>query len=123
MPSILDSRTVAAATTVTNILQGSKFEFMGTNAAILVYSCFGANTPAAGDILMDVTFGSGIVGDTLAVPLEPRSTTNPGEGPDRQSQLIASGVAAAGDRLQIKLQNTDAAATHDVRTLVEIRPL
>ena len=121
MPNILVTNSVAAGATETNILTGSKFEFMGQNAAILVYSCFGTNSPAVGDILMDVTFGSGIVGDSLALPLEPGGVA--GTGPDRQSQLIASGIAAAGDRLQIKLQNTDATDAHDVRTMVEIRPL
>jgi len=119
MPTILSQDQVAAGATTTNILTGSKFEFMGTNAAVLVYSVFGLNTPAVGDVLMDVTFGSGIVGDSLAVLLEPGA----GLGPDRNKHLITSGVAQAGDRLQIKLQNTDAADAHDVRTLIEIRPL
>ena len=118
MPTIMDTRNVAAATTVTNLLQGSKFEFMGRNSAIVVYSVIGTGG-VAGDILMDVTFGSQIVGDSLAIQLEPAA----GVGPDRNKNQVTSGVAAAGDRLQIKLQNTTAATALDVRTIVEIRPL
>ena len=89
MPSIRDSRTVAAATTVTNILSGSKFEFMPQAAAILVYAV--QDLATGGPVLMDVTFGNVVEGDQIVVP---QATV--GLGPDIQNHLVASGVAAPG---------------------------
>jgi len=115
MPSIRDSRTVAAGVTVSNILAGSKFEFMPQAAAILVYAIHDAGGP----VIMDITFGNVVEGDAMVVPI----TATAGDGPNIQDHLLASGVAAPGDRLQIKVQNTSAATTANVRTLVQIRPL
>ena len=115
MPSIRDSRTVAAGVTVVNLLSGSKFEFMPVPAAVLVY----AMHDAGGPVLMDVTFGNVVEGDALVVP----STGTAGAGPFLDADLLASGVAAAGDRLQIKVTNTHATTTANLRTVVQIRPL
>jgi len=116
MPSIRDSRSVAAATTVSNILAGSKFEFMPQAAAIMVYAV--QDLATGGPVIMDVTFGNVVEGDALVVP-----SYTVGLGPDTQNHLIASGVAAPGDRLQISLQNTHATNAAPVRTLVVIRPI
>lgn len=116
MPSIRDSRTVLAASTVTNILAGSKFEFMPQAAAVMVYAV--QDLAVGGPVVMDVTFGNVVEGDGLIVP---QNTV--GLGPDTQNHMIASGVAAPGDRLQISLQNTHATVNTPVRTLVVIRPL
>lgn len=113
MPSLRFVTTaLGAGATVQNLLTGSKFEYLPSPAAIMVYSC----ADAAG-VQLELTFGNVIECDQMDLPVKAATV-----GPLRSDDLIASGVAAAGDRLQIKLQNTGGAATN-IRTLVDIRPL
>ena len=120
MPSIRVSTTLAAGASDTNILSGSKFEFMPAAGAVLVYAKHQNDVTAATPLAVeeDVTFGNVIEGDALLVPFTP----TPGDGPDTDKDLIASGVAAAGDRLVIKATNGGAEQA-TVRTLIKINYL
>lgn len=113
MAVIRDTRTVAASTTVTNLVSGSKFEFLARNSVVEVFAC--QDTAGAGAVLMDVSFGNVLEGDSLSVP-----TFTADHGPDRDKHKLISAVAQAGDRLQIKVVNTDAGADAELRTLITI---
>jgi len=116
MPSIRDERQVAIAGTVANILAGSQFEFMSVPSHIAIYSV--QDGAAAGLVFLDASFGNVIEGDSMAVP-----TFTAGQGPNTNEHQLVSAVAAAGDRLVIRIRNTDAATASEMRTLVKITPL
>lgn len=116
MPTIRDSRAIATNAQVANILTGSQFEFMRVPSAITIYAAQDGGLTAP--VFMDVSFGNAIEGDSVALP----EVADDQSGPNvNQHQLIA-GVAAAGDRLVIRMRNTSA-TTANVRTLVKITPL
>lgn len=117
MPTIRDARTIAGGVSVANLIAGSKFEFMPRAMAVAVY-CVEDGATASGDVKLDVTFGNAVEGDDLAVP----KFSPAGQGPDKDKHLIASGIAAAGDRLQLKVNNGGAASAN-VRTLIDLRPI
>lgn len=113
MPSLRFTTTaLAAGGIVQNLLTGSKFEYLPSPAAVVVYAC----ADAAG-VQLELTFGNVIECDQMDLPVRAATV-----GPLLSDDRIASGVAAAGDRLQIKLQNTGGAGTN-IRTFVDIRPL
>jgi len=115
VPTIRDSRALLTNVQVANILAGSQFEFMRVPSAITVYSV--QDGAISAPVFIDVSFGNVIEGDSVAIP-----DFTAGEGPNvNQHQLIA-GVAAAGDRLVLRVRNTSA-QTANVRTLVKITPL
>lgn len=114
MPSLRFVTTaLGAGATVQNLLTGSKFEYLPSPAAIIVYA-----VASAIGVQLELTFGNVIECDQMDIPVEPAAN----QGPNLQDHRIASGVAAAGDRLQIKLQNTSAGAI-TIRTFIDIRPL
>lgn len=116
MPTIREEVALAAGASNTNIIQGSKFEFMPRNMAVSVFAVQDGADP--GDVTLDVTFGNAVEGDNLGVP-----TYTANQGPDRDKHLLASGVAAAGDRLQLKAVNGDAVNASALRVLVDLRPI
>ncbi len=128
MATIRDNRNVAAGVTVTNILAGSKFEFMRVPSTVLVYAKLDIiNTAGAQEgATMTVSFGNVVEGDTLEIPqvrVGALGGAGSGVGPNINEDLLVSGVADAGDRLQIQITNTADAEAVDVRTLVKISPI
>lgn len=113
MAVINDARQIAASGSVTNLVSGSKFEFLARNSVVELFAC--QDNADVGSVLMDVSFGNVLEGDALAVP-----TFTANLGPDRDKHKLISAVAAAGDRLQIKVQNTDAVNATNLRTLITI---
>ena len=117
MPTIRDERAVAAGATVANILAGSQFEFMRVPSHIAVYAVRdGAGV--AGLLNLDASFGNVIETDAAQVP-----TFGAGLGPNTNEHQIVSAVAAAGDRLVLRLRNGDGANAQNSRVLVKITPL
>ena len=112
MPVVRDERAIAAGASVTNILTGSKFEFLGRNSVVEIFSVM--DGPAVGTVVMDVTFGNVLEGDGLQLP-----TMTATLGPNRNDHKLISALAQAGDRLQIKIANNGAAQAN-CRTLVVI---
>jgi hypothetical protein len=104
-------------TVTTNLMTGSKFEFLPRNSVVSVYGAM--NNVAAGVVELDFTLGNVIIGDNL-----PLNRTADGEGPNRNTDLIAQGVGAAGDRIQLRTAEVGAGAL-DVpfRVLVQINEL
>jgi hypothetical protein len=106
-----------SGTVTTNLMTGSKFEFLPRNAVVSVY---GAMDPVvAGVVELDFTLGNVIVGDNL-----PLNRTTAGEGPNRNTDLIAQGVGAGGDRIQLRTAEVGTGALNvPFRVLVQINEL
>ena len=118
MALLRQADTIAASGVNQNIVAGSKFEFMARNSVVEVFACADGTTLAETDLKMDVSFGNVLEGDNLAVPMFTASL-----GPDRDKHKLISAVAAAGDRLQIKVTNADAVNAANLRTLIVITNL
>lgn len=117
MPVFKDVQTVATSGVVTNIMAGSKFEFLPRNSVIRIYASQDGTTR---NVDLDFTLGNVVVGDSLA----PNRSAAVGVGPDRNTDLLATGVGAAGDRIQIRAQETTGVAGgQPIRVLVEINEL
>lgn len=100
-----------ASTTNTNLLTGSKFEFLSRPSVVKVYAC---GDTATGSVEMDFTLGNVVVGDDLVVPLRVATL-----GPLRSEDLLTRAIGRAGDRIQIRLRET-AGTTTPTRVLVDI---
>jgi hypothetical protein len=110
MPVIMKQVSVPLNGTVDNILAGSAFEFARTNALVSM----GVSAAATGTF---VTFNSGA--DVVAEEFEPAILTRYPIIPD---EMYFSDVAAAGDRLVIRVRNTTGAAIV-VRVVCQVTPL
>ncbi|HSE02485.1 MAG TPA: hypothetical protein VLB72_17320 [Burkholderiales bacterium] len=110
MPVIVKQVSVPLNGTVDNILAGSAFEFARTNALVSM----GVTAAATGTF---VTFNSGA--DVVAEEFEPAILTRYPIIPD---EMYFSDVAAAGDRLVIRVRNTTGAAII-VRVICQVTPL
>lgn len=121
MPTLRLTSTVPAGGVIINQMAGSKFEQLPFPASIAIYQT-ASGTIADGSVTCDVTMGNSIEGDGLSVPVVDGTVTGD-VGPQRNRHLVASGVASAHDRIQIKLSNGDAAEAAVVISLIEIRPL
>lgn len=114
MPVFKISDTQAALTVNNNIMAGNKFEFLPRNGVVRIYACQDVGT---GNVNIDFTLGNVVVGDDL-----PCTSTTIAFGPDRNTDLLATGVAMAGDRIQIRAQETANVPT-PFRVLVEINDI
>lgn len=110
MPVIMKQVSVPLNGTVDNILAGSAFEFARSNALVSM----GVSAAATGTF---VTFNSGA--DVVAEEFEPAILTRYPIIPD---EMYFSDVAAAGDRLVIRVRNTTGAAII-VRVVCQVTPL
>jgi len=110
MPVIMRAVSVPLNGTVDNLLAGSAFEFARTNSLVSV----GVTQAATGCFL---TFNSGA--DVVAEEFEPPILTRYPIIPD---EMYASDVAAAGDRLVLRVRNTTGAAII-VRAVVQVTSL
>lgn len=112
MPVFQHTEQLAASGTNTNIMAGSKFEFLPRNSVIRVY----AVSDAGDDVNLDFSLGNVVVGEDLMV-----FKATAGTGPNRNEHLLVQGAGMAGDRIQIRLTEVTATpATAETRTLVEI---
>lgn len=107
MPVIRKTTTVAANSTVDNVITGSIYEFMPRNAALSI-----GNTASASGLVVTVNSGS----DTVLEEAPVNPTTKPPVIPD---DMDVQDVAAAGERLVIKARNTTGGAL-TLYTLVQI---
>jgi hypothetical protein len=95
---IQKTASVAANTTVDNVLTGSQFEFLPMNAAL----DFGIVGSATG-LEADVYSGSDMLCEGLAVSTQNRFPVYPDD-------YALSDVAAAGERIKVRIRNTTAGA-------------
>lgn len=116
MPTLRYDAQLAAGGLIQNLLAGSKFELLPFPAAVQIFAVQDGADPGA--LLMDFTMGNVIEIDSAAVP-----TFTANLGPNQSDHRLGAGVSARHDRLQIRLQNTDAANPSNYRVLVLINPL
>lgn len=100
MPVIQGSQSIAGVTVVDNVLQGSQFEFLPYNASLE----FGMNGDANGvDLRVDVYSGQDVLMEQGQMSAQARIPIYPDD-----YQL--TDVAAAGERIKIRVRNVNAAA-------------
>lgn len=118
MPVFKFQDTALANAVNNNIMTGSKFEFLPRNSVVSIYAAQDlTGFPGTNNINLDFTLGNVVIGDNL-----PLSALNDGTGPNRNEDLLAQGVGAAGDRIQIRTVET-AGGPQDYRVLVQINEL
>lgn len=98
MPAIQNSVSISANATNDNVLAGSQFEYLPYNAVI----DFGMTASAAG-LVADIYSGQDIVAESFAL-----ATTN--RIPIKPDDFTLRDIAAAGDRLKLRIRNTTAGA-------------
>lgn len=112
MPSIQGSVAVAAASVNDNVLTGSQFEFLPYNAFVE----FGIQGDANGaDLRIDVFTGQDMVAEGLIPGINARTPIYPDD-------FAANDVAAGGERLKMRVRNTNAANPRTVYWLIKITP-
>lgn len=113
MPVIQGSTSVALSSVNDNVLTGSQFEYLPFNAMLQ----FGLNGDANGaDMRVDVYSGQDILMENS--PLNTRNAF-----PILPDDYILDDVAAAGERLKIRVRNTSAAAARTIFWSVRITPI
>jgi hypothetical protein len=121
MPVFKFQDTAAANAVNNNIMTGSKYEFLPRNSVVSVYAAQDLTLPGAfptvQNMNMDFTLGNVVIGDNLPLPALANGT-----GPNRNEDLLAQGVGAAGDRIQIRTVET-VGAPANYRVLVQINEL
>ncbi len=106
------NQTIAANGTVANLMTGDKFEFLPRGAVIKVYAA--QDVVVGGLVQLDFTLGIRVQGDNL-----PLTITLAGVGPNRDSDLLASGVGLPGERIQLRAREIAGVAV-PIRVFVEI---
>lgn len=100
MPVIQGSVAVAGVSLVDNVLAGSQFEFLPYNASLE----FGMNGDANGvDLRVDVYSGQDVLMEQASMSAQARIPVYPDD-----YQL--TDVAAAGERIKVRVRNVNAAA-------------
>lgn len=113
MPVIQGSASVAAASVNDNVLTGSQFEFLPYNAALE----FGLNGDANGaDLRVDVYSGADVLMEGAPMSAQNRIPVYPDD-----YQL--TDVAAAGERIKVRVRNTNAGAARTIFFAVRITPI
>ncbi len=110
MPQITDRRSIAANTSVQNVLTGSQFEFLPFDAVVefgMVASAVGLNA--------SVTSGTDILQQDQEVSSANRFPVYPDD-------FTLNDVAAAGERLVVGYRNTTAGAI-TIITAVKVTPV
>lgn len=112
MPTIRFRQSIAAGDTVENALAGSQFEFLPFNANLE----FGINADANGhEVLADVYSGQDVLLENAPCNAQARMPVYPDD-------FDLTDVAAAGERIKVRLKNTGAGA-HVANVAVRITPI
>jgi hypothetical protein len=113
MPVIQGSASVALSSVNDNILQGSQFEFLPFAASLE----FGLNGDANGaDLRVDVYSGQDVLMENAPMSVQNRIPVYPDD-------YNLTDVAAAGERIKVRVRNTSAAAARTIFYAVRITPL
>lgn len=113
MPIIQGSTSIAASSVNDNVLTGSQFEFLPYDAAVEFGLVGDAN---AADLRLDVYSGQ----DTLAENMQPSAQNRIPVYPD---DFSLNDVAAAGERIKVRVRNTNAGAARTIFFSVKITPI
>lgn len=109
---IQGTQSIGVLGTVANLLAGSVFEFLPWNARV----AFGLTQDTNGDLVATVTSGNDVLMEE-----SPFSTAN--RFPINPDDFVLTDVARAGEKLTIRIRNTDAAAARVVFFSVDLTPL
>lgn len=113
MPQIQASASIAASSVNDNVLTGSQFEFLPYNAFLE----FGLNGDAnGGDLRCDIFSGQDVVTEQLTPSVQNRVPVYPDD-------FVGNDVAAAGERIKIRVRNTSAAGARVIFFAVRITPV
>lgn len=113
MPLMQGSTSIAASSVNDNILSGSQFEFLPYDAVLE----FGLNGDANGaDLRVDVYSGQDVLLENAPMSAQARIPIYPDD-----YQL--NDVAAAGERIKIRVRNTSAAGARTIYHAVRISPV
>lgn len=113
MPLVQDQVSIAAASVNDNVITGSQFEFLPYNA-LLEFGLVGdAN---AADLRVDVYTGQ----DTITEALVPSAQNRVPVYPD---DYTLQDVAAAGERVKIRVRNLNAAAARTLFFAMRLTPV
>lgn len=110
MPVIQKEVSVAANSTVENILAGSAFEFLRSNSVVSI-----GVTAAATGIVFSIQSGSDIVVEESAAYIKTQFPIIPDE-------MFYNDVGVMGDRLIVRARNTTGGALV-VRVIAQVTPL
>lgn len=109
---IQSSKSIAANAVEDNLLSGSQFEFLPWDASL----AFGINGDANGaDLRFDVYSGQDVLAENATCNSQNRIPINPDDFNLRD-------VAAAGERIKVRVRNTNNAAARTVFFSVIIEP-
>lgn len=113
MPLVQSSVSIAAASVNDNVLAGSQFEYLPYNAALEI----GLNGDAnGGDLRVDVYSGQDVLLENA-----PMSTQN--RVPVYPDDFQLTDAAMAGERIKIRVRNTNAGAARSIFFSVRITPI
>lgn len=98
MPLIQQQATIAASSVNDNVIAGSQFEFLPYDSALR----FALNGSATG-LVADVYSGQDVLAEQMGVNTLNRVPINPDD-------FLLTDVAAAGERIKIRVRNTTAGA-------------
>lgn len=117
------SNVVNSGTTTVNILQGRKQEFLDAPAVVSLYQR--QDEVLTSSIETVLTLGTRIVAEEIISNRNIIGGAEFGLGPKTNEDLVAQGVGAAGQRIQVQLRETTGALNADgiIRTLVTIADL
>lgn len=113
MPVIQGSASIGASAVNDNVLAESQFEFLPYDAAVE----FGLNGDAnGGDLRVDVYSGQDVLMENAPMSVQNRIPIYPDD-----YQL--TDVAAGGERLKVRVRNTNAGAARTIFFAVRITPM
>lgn len=113
MPTARFSNDLIANEVVQNIMAGSQFEFVGRPSRIQIYSV----ADLADEVDLECFFGQELQASPAPLP-----QVTIGTGPVVPDALLVDDIAAPGDRITIRLTETNA-ATAITRSMVVITPV
>lgn len=113
MPLIQSSVSVAAATVNDNVFAGSQYEFLPYNAALEFGIVGDAN---AADLRIDVYSGQDVLAENMVPSAQNRTPVYPDDYP-------LNDVAAGGERIKLRVRNTNAAAARTLFFALKITPI
>lgn len=113
MPIIQGTASIAASAVNDNVITGNQFEFLPYNALLE----FGLNGDANGaDLRCDIFSGQDLVSEQLTPSIQNRAPVYPDD-------YVGQDVAAAGERIKIRVRNTSAAGARTIFFAVRITPV
>lgn len=112
MPMIQSTVSVPAASVNDNVLAGSQWEFLPYNARLEFGLVGDAN---AADLRVDVYSGQDVILENGSVSAQNRMPIYPDD-------YVLTDFAAAGERLKIRVRNTNAGAARSMFYSIRINP-